>query len=396
MRLVLFALLLPAFTVGQTWTQIPDFPDHERDDGAVFVIGNQAYCGTGLLPWWSSTRDMHVLNLNSDTWTVGNDLPEGEERQYVAAFASETAGYFVGGYFGSNNFLNDVWKYNPASGQWMDLGACPFEERGGSLAWVMNGMAYVIGGRNADNNALDEVWAFDLDSETWSERNPLPMGGRWRSAGAVLNGIGYLIHGRDENGHFQKGLYAYHPENDTWNWQSDFPGEGRSHAAMAAIGENLLVFGGSDSLNQFHGDLWQFHPPSGMWTQLEDIPAPGRRGGMHFAHGNDFYFITGLAAGSEHLKEAWKYGWPSSVNTLPEKEPLLVFPNPANDHLRIAEIDGSPGQVTIFNAAGQPVWHEPTGESTDRISLQHLPNGWYRVVFENAQHRRAASIVIAR
>ncbi len=394
MRLLLAVLLFPAITLGQTWTQLPDFPDHERDDGAVFVIGNQAYCGTGLLPWWSPTRDMHVLNLNSDTWSEGNDLPEGQERQYVAAFASESDGYFVGGHIGSTNFLNDIWKYNPASGQWMDLGTCPFDERGGALAWVLNGTAYVIGGRNADNNALDEVWAFDLATETWSERNPLPMGGRWRSAGAVHNGIGYLIHGRDENGHFQNALYAYDDENDVWAWQSDFPGDGRSHAAMVAIGQSLYVFGGSDSLNQFHGDLWQYLLPSAMWAQLESIPAQARRGGMHFAHGNDFYYIAGLAAGSEHLKEAWKYSAPVSVEELSKRPSLSLYPNPAISTLTIEGLPPEGAQITLYNISGQPVrdWFET--KSSCVLDVQHLAAGTYVVSVEGGQINERLSLIV--
>ena len=40
------------FSFCQTWQQIGDFPSTERDDGTCFIIGNTAYCGTGLKTGW--------------------------------------------------------------------------------------------------------------------------------------------------------------------------------------------------------------------------------------------------------------------------------------------------------------------------------------------------------
>ena len=50
--------LLFIFNVNsQSWIQIDDFPSSARDDGASFVIGNKAYCGTGFKVGWTETKD---------------------------------------------------------------------------------------------------------------------------------------------------------------------------------------------------------------------------------------------------------------------------------------------------------------------------------------------------
>jgi len=392
--LSILLLLFPILTTAQTWIELDDFPATERDDGTVFSIGNTVYCGNGRVPWWDMLADFYAFDVNSESWSTIAPMPEGEERQYASGFSNGEVGFVFGGV--KENFLNDLWRYDPANNQWTPMTPLPGAVRGGTVAFVFDQTAIIAGGRNDNTIALNEVWAYDMETDTWEELSNLPYGGRWRAAGAVLNNKAYLLCGRNEQGHFKSDLLEYQPETDSWEWVSNFPLPGRSHTAMVALNDRLLVFGGIDSLNIAHNDLWQFDPFSGQWQELEPLPDIGRRGGMYWMWSNNFYYTTGLDTDGNRLKETWKYGWPTSVNTLPEKEPLLVFPNPANDHIRIAELDGSQGQVTIFNATGQPVWQQPTGESTDRISLQDLPNGWYRVVFENAQHRRSAAIVIAR
>ncbi|MDP1802064.1 MAG: hypothetical protein Q8L81_11970 [Bacteroidota bacterium] len=49
MKLVLSFIFLSNVLLSQTWLQLPDFPNTERDDGVAVHISNKAYFGTGLL-----------------------------------------------------------------------------------------------------------------------------------------------------------------------------------------------------------------------------------------------------------------------------------------------------------------------------------------------------------
>ena len=97
---------------AQTWKQSIDFPSTERDDGVVFVIGNNAYCGTGLKSGWITSSDFYSFDMNSESWTTIKNLPKDKKRQYAIGFSSLNYGYVFGGVNGGD-FLNDIWQYDP-------------------------------------------------------------------------------------------------------------------------------------------------------------------------------------------------------------------------------------------------------------------------------------------
>src|SRR4051812_11286093 len=73
---------------SQTWQPATDFPSTERDDGTSFIIGTKAYCGTGYLPWFTTTADFYAYDMAVGTWQTVASLPAGEERQYASGFSA--------------------------------------------------------------------------------------------------------------------------------------------------------------------------------------------------------------------------------------------------------------------------------------------------------------------
>ena len=102
---------------AQTWKQSVDFPSNERDDGVVFVIENNAYCGTGLKTGWVASSDFYSFDMNSDSWSVVKNLPEDKKRQYAVGFSSLKYGFVFGG-VNEGDFLNDIWQYDPVINKW--------------------------------------------------------------------------------------------------------------------------------------------------------------------------------------------------------------------------------------------------------------------------------------
>ncbi len=179
MKFILFflSIFLNSISFAQTWQQISDFPSDERDDGTSFVIGQNAYCGTGYTAWWSTCKDFYSFDMNSETWSSVSGLPIGKERQYSTGFSYLNIGYILGGINGAN-YLNDFWQFDATLNLWTEKTNAPFSGRSGTVNFILNNTVYIIGGRTSTNIAINEVWAYDLVNEIWEQKNNLPFGSR--------------------------------------------------------------------------------------------------------------------------------------------------------------------------------------------------------------------------
>lgn len=333
-----FLILLSGFLLnGQSWQQLTDFPSFERDDAVSFVIGNKAYCGTGLTPWFAPLADFHAFDMTTESWSTTAPLPNGEERQYASAFSVNGRGYVFGGT--GNGLRNDLWQYNPANDSWQPMNNLPDSGRSAAVAFVINGTPYLCGGRTSTHNAINEVWAYDATLDFWNPKNDFPYGGRWRACGAGLNGKGYLLFGQDNNQRYPDSLYEYDPALDRWAAIARFPGPGRTHARMEAINGQLVIFGGKDSSNNYYNDLWRFNPADHSWEELTPTPARGRKGGLSFTNGRDLYYTTGIDSTNTRLKETWKVSRPVIGLHEMARPAFSLYPNPARDfiHIRLTE-----------------------------------------------------------
>ena len=245
--LVISLLVIQQIAPAQSWVQIADFPSTERDDAVHFVIGETAYCGTGLRPFFIASNDMYAFDMNSETWAVINSLPAGAERQYATGFSYNNYGFIFGGI--GSDYFNDLWLYDPLTGNWQAKTPLPAEGRMGSSCFVISDTAYVIGGRTSISNSISEVWAYCIPSDTWTPKSHLPFGARWRASTAADQENGYLIFGVDSESVFRRELYEFNPSINACSQLSVFPGSGRAYASMNYINGELLVIAGLDSLN---------------------------------------------------------------------------------------------------------------------------------------------------
>ncbi len=299
---IIFVLnILTAF--GQSWVQYDDYPGNPIDDGCVFVIGNKAYCGSGLTPWWSAERDFYAYDMSNDTWSSIDSLPIGQGRQYATAFSDGVNGFVFGGYNGSS-FLNDLLMYDPILDQWSTMTSLPGAGRSGSACFVLGDTAYIIGGKTAVDFAIDEVWAYDMSANSWSQKSALPFGTRWRSSATAHDTYGYLAHGRDSTDFFHNSFHRYDPVNDSWASLSPFPGLGRSHASMGVVKDSIYFLFGLDSNLTSHADVHYFDIGDSTWSSDPWI-AVGRRGGMTFSS-TAIYYTTGINENDIRLNETWK------------------------------------------------------------------------------------------
>jgi N-acetylneuraminic acid mutarotase len=185
---------------------------------------------------------------------------------------------------GDWGYLNDLWEFNPATGDWTYIA-------GGAIVPYNGGNAGVYGRLRipaANNNPGGRCQAY-----SWTDSS----GNLW-----LFGGDGF-----DENGHFGYGddLWEFNPAVKQWAWMNgdsvfttgnfgvygtkgspaagNFPGGRDSGAGWADNSGHFWLSGGfgeGDGLEStgYLDDLWEFNPTSNTWTWMggsSTTPAPG-------------------------------------------------------------------------------------------------------------------------
>jgi len=393
--LCLPSLLFPFFLNAQTWQQLPDFPGPARDDGAAFVIGNKAYCGTGLAVGWVTTNDFYVFDMSTETWANAPSLPTGEERQYACGFSDGTKGYIFGGLDGAGNFLNDLWCFDTLAQSWTSKSFLPGAGRSGASCFVLGDSAYVIGGMTTSSTASNEVWKYRFSTDTWTQLANFPAG-CWRGSAASNGVTGYSLFGRDAGNNFAGEFRVYDPGFDVWLTQNSFPAPGRAYAAMQIINGKAVVFAGIDTSQTVHGDCWTFTLSNWQWTQQPPIPSVARKGGMSFTNGIDFYYTTGIDQFNTRLAETWKLSDPTSVKEISAKTFLEIFPNPASELVTLRFPFCNKATLRVSDLSGEILQEETLAGDRFFLSLEKIPPGIYLVTLQGESRMIAQKLVVAK
>ncbi|HTT04059.1 MAG TPA: kelch repeat-containing protein [Steroidobacteraceae bacterium] len=174
--------------------------------------------------------------------------------------------------------LNDLWRYNPVSGQWTWVDGANTSGNAGSYG--TQGVAAAGNLPPARTNAISWV-----DS----------AGVFWLFGGAQLNSNGsYLAVFND--------LWSFNPTTGLWTWVSgastpdaagvfgtqgvaasgNVPGARMGGNAWVDHNGKFWLFGGlglsSSALAQEYNDLWEYDPASGEWTWVDGSEMPNAAG----------------------------------------------------------------------------------------------------------------------
>ena len=361
---------------SQQWTQLGDFPADGRDDGTSFVIGNKAWCGTGLTGLFEIRRDFYAFNFDTQAWEQASAMPIGQERQYAVGISFNNLGYVFGG-INQSNFLNDLWEYDPASELWINRPSLPGAGRSGASGFIINQKLYIVGGKNNDTEALNEVWAYDFSTQSWTQKANLPFEGRWRASTVVIHDKIYLLFGKDENERYHNEIYQYNPDADEWSLIGFFPGEGRNYVDVKVINEQIFCLGGVDSLGTFHNDLWRYDPELNTWHQLSPLPAAGRRGSMSFTDGQSFYFSSGLNESLQRINETWKADQITFAHSADAQTPFYFYPNPAEQFIVVEYEKTASTTIEIFDTKGRLCYKQNIMKGTNTFFIDSLSPGVY-------------------
>jgi N-acetylneuraminic acid mutarotase len=376
------------FSFSQNWQQLPGFPAAGRDDGSVFIIGNNVYCGLGNAFGIGPSTDFYRFNPVNDTWTTYtvSSLP-ALGRQYCCSFAYNNFGYVVSGVDANWNATNQVWRYDTTTNNWQQKTSMPDSVQGAACFFI-NNKTYICGGRNQANQCTKNVWEYDVINNSWLKKNNMPDGGRWRASAAVINNKGYLIFGADASGKFSNKLFEYDAGLDVWTLIDSFPGQGRTYTSMCAVNNLLVTALGIDSANSVYNDCHIYDISAHQWINQNPLPSFGRKGCMAFAFNNAMYITAGIDGTNNRLTETWKAGNINAIgNHIQKNISLNISPIPATEEIKfsIEEVLCENIEINITNAYGKVFFQDIGKAQSGTINISDFSNGIYffRVKFNN-------------
>ena len=226
------------------------------------------------------------------TWVGGSNLPNqaavygsapgtsggNPGSRYGHSFSKDPSGHFwfFGG-FGAGNgeagyFMNDLWTYDPSTGQWTwvsgeqglnDLEPGVYGTQGASAANNMpGGRAYASIWFDASGN----LWLFG--GQGWDGESDLDaLNDLWEYTGGQWIWIGGSNQGSSP------GSYGTQGVTDANN----MPPARYNQTTCVDTAGNLWMFGGEDGAENAYNDLWKFEPKKKLWTWVSGSNAVNQK-----------------------------------------------------------------------------------------------------------------------
>lgn len=254
--------------------------------GTLWLFGGIGYDATGNS---GNLNDLWKFDPATNLWTWVNgstsagasavygskgisapsNVPSG--RNSSASWADAMGNLWLFGGYGVStgagappDYLNDLWKYSPVSGQWTWVSGsnsygvfAPVEYgtqgvataanipgcRSGAFSWTgVDGRLWLFGGNSFDSarnsGPVNDLWSFDPSSGLWT----------WEGGG---------------NNTEAAGVYGTQGVAEAEN----VPGARQEGVSWIDSAGNLWLLGGAASLGGL-SDLWMYAPPSHEWTWM--------------------------------------------------------------------------------------------------------------------------------
>ncbi len=366
--------------LADSWSQISSFPDGSFWISAAAVVGKKLYSmgGTYTLALNECTPRVKILNLISNTWSDGANMPYGRVFHSVTAYQDSLI-YCAGGWgFPSGTVYNDVYLYNANTNTWRTATNMPAPRCGGVLAAAGDTLVYVCGGPNWTNpSATNTVFRgvvsqSDRSVITWDSTGAVYPGGVRNSIyGASWGHKGIIVSGGYQVSSVASQCYVYSPGANVWTLQPSLTVPKTDHGAASV---NI-------------GNIWKFISATGTTN----------RGG---ANSNTVNILTDTMTTITGLV--------SNGNSIPNGFNLKQnYPNPFNPETSIdfSVVSGSSGSVytsvIIFDVMGREVEKLFIGEiSAGNYSLQwnaaDKPSGTYFARLTAGNYTKTIKLILSK
>lgn len=368
---LLFAV--PVF--GQTqygWVQKAMFGGEARHRSTGLTIGTRGYMGLGHKnsvvdvlydDWWE-------YDPGTDTWTQKADFGGGL-RYHAAGFVIGTNAYVGTGRAPSSVLMNDFWKYDALANTWTPVANFPGSVRRGAVGFAINGKGYVGTG-----SYYADFYEYNPGTNTWTAKASLPASGRISAVGFTIGNKGYV--GTGDIGGPSNDMWEYDPATNMWLQRASLPGLARMEAGgFELMGKGYIGTGDNFSSGTNYQDFWCFDPVANSWIQVADFAGAARRYLTCFTIGNRAY--AGLGTSGTNYRDLWEYGTVSGVEETGTIPSLKVYPNPVSEQALI-ELPGDLQdiEILVIDAAGRLVRDmKNISASPVQFNREDLPAGTY-------------------
>lgn len=225
-------------------------------------------------------------------------IPSG--RSTACACVCEGKAYVFAGRNGDQQYLNDLWQYDPKTDTWTDLGETPMPARVNAVITAVGdklyaGLGYAGAGVYKEEAYPRDWWEYTPQSKQWRRLADFPNANTVAPVSFALNGDIYVIYGFGWN--FTREIQRYNIATDSWSTQEDKGG--RAYGNFGGRGAwcgGLFYYGTGYNTSNLR-DWWVTDISSEQWDPCTSIPGKGRQftactatdkyvylfGGRHFA-----------------------------------------------------------------------------------------------------------------
>ncbi|HEY8735281.1 MAG TPA: kelch repeat-containing protein, partial [Puia sp.] len=183
------------------------------------------------------------LSTQSGDWLFENEL-SGPARSEAVSFVIGNNAYIGTGWNGLTTRFADFWKYDPVSNAWLQINNMPGAGRSSAVAFSISSKAYV--GTGFDGvNILSDFYELNSEDNVWTKKSDFPGGSRYEAVAFSIGNLGYAGTGFDGN-LARKDFYQYDPSTDSWA-PVGFSGNKRYGAAVFVYQNAAYLVGGLNS-----------------------------------------------------------------------------------------------------------------------------------------------------
>jgi N-acetylneuraminic acid mutarotase len=398
-------LISPTKTISQSWTQkqdIPNTPTSGRWGAYCFTIGNKIYAGGGYIGNFSNLNDLWEYDPSTGNWTAKADLPVANGRTNAVAFSINGKGYVglgVVDYFGLSTKKKDLWEYDPSGNSWTQKAQLPGLPRESATCFVLNNKAYVVGGAiNYTYTYSAEVWEYDPAINQWTARQNFPTD-ITSSQGFAIGNYGYVVGGTSDSLPSKK-TYQFDPIDNSWNPKQDYcDALGRTCKVAFVLNNQAYVglgYSRDATYNYTFSDFCIYDTTTG-WSTGPALPSSPRGRSIAAVANNKAYVGAGFLynAGEIYFKDWWEFSTTTNINDLNENKNLIsIFPNPASQTISVNFANSQKSSFKIINALGEAIKSGVlSNNSNNVIDVSDFSNGIYSIVIFNNATTQSKSFI---
>jgi hypothetical protein len=252
-----------------------------RSSAVAFSVAGQGYVGTGTNGTIAYSDFWHYDPL-ANRWNqisgIGDKLNGPSPRYDAVAFGIESVGY---GYVGTGNnylgYLKDFWQYDPVKDEWTQKVSYDGTKRTGAIALVYHNQGYLVTGLGTGGVAVNDFWKFDPS---------LPDSSAWTQMRHISN---------------------YSPEayDDSYTTIARWKGVGFVMAGVRSNGGGDKAYITTGINGSLYTWTWEYDFASDLWTEKTPFERSARQGAVGFSLRNRGFVALGISGGTnfEDLNE---------------------------------------------------------------------------------------------